>query len=170
MTEQKIASGGSSAGGKTLVLGLGNTLLCDDGAAIHVVRRLRKSFPPSARLHFEESSEAGLALLDLLVGYESVFILDALPVKKGPFGRLLEIPSTQWDDVPLASSPHYTGLPSLLQLGRRLGYTVPSRVRLFGITVKDPFSVRESLTPEVAEALDGLVARFKEILLKALAR
>ena len=154
--------------GRTLVLGLGNTLLCDDGVGIYVVRRLKKDFVGEEKLHFEESSEAGLALLDLLIGYEHVFILDALPVTDGPFGSVTHIPPAQWDDVPLASSPHYTGLPSLLKMGQRLGYTMPSRVRLFGITVKDPFSVKEGLSPEIERALPGIVSHIKSLLLNHL--
>jgi len=157
-------SDGPSSGRRTLVLGLGNPLLCDDGVAIYVIREVRTRLNAGPELHFEESSEAGLALMDLLIGYDTVFILDALPVKSGPYGQLLEIPASRWEDMPLASSPHYTGLPSLLQMGQRLGYPMPARVRLFGITVKDPFTVREGLTPEVEQALTHLVDRLTEIL------
>ncbi|HHM23694.1 MAG TPA: hydrogenase maturation protease [Bacteroidetes bacterium] len=147
-----------------LILGLGNTLLSDDGIAIYAVRELQKCTAGAEGIHFEETSEAGLALLDLLVGYDTVWILDALPVKAEPYGAVHEIPADEWDDSPLASSPHYTGLPSLLQMGRKLGYYMPSQVRVFAITVKDPFSVREELTPELQTALPAIVQTFLDLL------
>lgn len=86
-----------------LVIGLGNTILGDDGAGIYTVRRLRallaadgplapactdpspsatgRELPPSGRhqVAFAECSAGGLDLLELMLGYERVIIVDAWP-------------------------------------------------------------------------------------------
>ncbi len=149
---------------RTLILGLGNTLLRDDGVAIYAVRKLREQLGGTEGLDLVESAESGLALLDLIIGYDRVIILDALPAAEGPFGRLKEIRPEEWGETPLASSPHYTGLPSLLEMGNRLGYAMPEIVRVFAIIVKDPFSFAEELSPEVAENFDLLLQEIRKII------
>jgi len=149
---------------KNLVLALGNTILSDDGIAIHCIRRLKEKWKHRPDVHFLESSEAGLVLLDLLIGYRTALIFDALPIAEGPYGQIVEIPKEQWEQTPLASSPHYTGLPSLLEMGERLSYEMPSVVRVFGITVKDPFTLGEQLTPELQQKVDSIVQHMDAIL------
>ena len=149
---------------RNLVLALGNTILSDDGIAIHCIRRLKARWEARPDVVFLESSEAGLALLDLLIGFQKVLIFDALPAVDGPYGQVVEIPQDQWENTPLASSPHYTGLPSLLEMGRQLNYEMPSVVRVFGITVKDPFTLGESLSPELQEKFETITHHIHAIL------
>ena len=52
---------------KTLVLGLGNELLSDDGVGILAVRRLKETYKGQADI--VETSLHGLALLDLFIGH-----------------------------------------------------------------------------------------------------
>jgi hydrogenase maturation protease len=149
---------------RTLVLGLGNTLLRDDGVAIRVVRALKEYLSTSSDIEVAESSLSGLALIDTVIGYDKVIILDAIPVEGENVGELREISSNELEEVPLAVSPHFTGIPSLVKVGKKLGYHVPSEIKVFGITVKDPFSFGEELTPEVAAAIPQIVKQVLELL------
>jgi hydrogenase maturation protease len=53
---------------KTLVLGLGNDILSDDGVGIYVARELKKIIH-SQDITVAEASLAGIGLLDMLAGW-----------------------------------------------------------------------------------------------------
>lgn len=65
-----------------LVIGLGNTILGDDGAGIYTVRRLRTLLAADGLIppvDFAECSAGGLELLELMLGYQQIVIVDAWP-------------------------------------------------------------------------------------------
>ncbi|HOS44477.1 MAG TPA: hypothetical protein PK794_12355, partial [Armatimonadota bacterium] len=58
-----------------LILGLGNDIISDDAAGLLVARMVREELAGVADV--VESSLSGLALLELLLGYARVVIVDA---------------------------------------------------------------------------------------------
>ena len=73
---------------KTLVLGLGNPILTDDGVGIHVVRATAAQCPLAMHITCAEASVGGMRLLDLLAGYERVFLVDAIQTRDGEPGQI----------------------------------------------------------------------------------
>jgi Ni,Fe-hydrogenase maturation factor len=63
-------------------------------------------------------------------------------------------------------SPHFLGIGETLALGKELGLSVPSEVKIFAIEVEDPFTVGTRLTPAVAAALPGIVERVARAVLE----
>jgi hydrogenase maturation protease len=61
---------------KTIVLGLGNTILRDDGAGIYVARALRERLGGAADVR--EAELAGMDLIEMLRGYDRAYIVDAI--------------------------------------------------------------------------------------------
>lgn len=66
-------------GATALILGVGNTILSDDGVGVHVAREAaRLAANSAAAVDVAEAEVAGLALVDLLEGYASAIIVDAV--------------------------------------------------------------------------------------------
>lgn len=62
---------------KTIVLGVGNLLLKDEGVGIHAIRALAgRDLPPGVEL--VDGGTAGFDLLPLLMGADRIIIVDAL--------------------------------------------------------------------------------------------
>jgi hydrogenase maturation protease len=144
-----------------LVLALGNDILGDDGVAFAVARELRPKWSRIANI--EESSEAGLALLELIEGYERVLLLDAVITGKSSVGTIMEFWPENFRKI-LAPSPHYAGLPEVLDLAGRLGVEFPREIVVLGMEVEDPYEIREGLSPTVEEALPEFVRRAESVL------
>ena len=70
---------------KTLVLGLGNPILSDDGVGLRVARELENRLDQQ-EVTVVETSMAGLDLLDLLAGYDRAIIVDAIQTVGGKVG------------------------------------------------------------------------------------
>jgi hypothetical protein len=67
-------------------------------------------------------------------------------------------------DVLAPASPHYAGLPHLMQLAVQLGMTVPDRLKIIVMEVEDPHLLREGLSETARAALPTLVLRLREAL------
>jgi hydrogenase maturation protease len=142
----------------TLLIGLGNPVMGDDGVGIHVVRMLKEKFPSRADLEFKELSVGGLRLVDEMLDYEKVIILDSLGSDSSNIGQIREFSPEQFKDAQQASSPHVTNFVTALGLYKRFEPDrVPETVKIFTITINPELTFREGLSPPVQEAASKLV-------------
>ncbi len=140
---------------KTLVLGIGNLLLTDDGVGIRAIQLLEERYTLPEEVLVVDGGTCGLDLLQFLEGVDHLVIIDAARLGKTP-GSIARM---EGDQVPaylaLKTSPHEIGLPELL-FTARLTDIYPPRVVVLGM---QPESIETSLglTPAVAVHLDKLV-------------
>lgn len=146
--------------GRSLILGLGNDLLGDDGVGFVVARQAALHVPPTCDV--VESGEAGLALLELLADYDQAVILDSIQTGAEP-GTIHKLGRDDFAKI-VAPSAHYAGLPEVFDLGERIGVKLPSRLTVLAVEVEDPFSFSESLTPKVEAAVPEAVRQTLEVL------
>ena len=146
---------------RTLVLGLGNELLSDDGVGIKAARALREEL--QSQVDVIECSESGLSLLDILEGYERVLLLDAILTGQHPPGTVLEFCMQDFPET-IILSPHSAGIPELFQLAKRLGIHFPEKLYILAIEVENLFELGEVLTPAVEAALPEFISKGNELI------
>jgi len=146
---------------KKLVLGLGNDLLADDAIGVMAARELEPRL--AGRADVVASALHGLALLDLLAGYDAAVIVDAVLTGRRPVGEVFDIDPATLQPV-AGASPHFAGLPELLALADRLELRFPRRLRVVAVEVGDPLTVGGPMTPEVRAALPRLCDRVERAL------
>jgi hydrogenase maturation protease len=146
---------------KTLVLGLGNELISDDGVGLLAARRLKQEYKGQADVI--ETSLHGLALLDFFIGYDKAIIIDAIQTGTHNPGEIIELSPSDLDEV-LAPSPHYSGLPEMLVLAKEMDLEFPSEIAIFAIEIVDSSTLGGGLTQPVADNLGALVERVKDRL------
>ncbi len=141
----------------TLVLGIGNLIMTDDGIGVRVVQRLAEeySFPPEVEII--DGGTLGLDLLPLLEGLDRLLIIDAMETGSPP-GTIRRLSG---EEIPIAFesrlSPHQVGLKDLLAVSRLMGNPLPDMV-LLGV---QPACIElgMELTPPVEAQLDCLIGR-----------
>lgn len=136
-------------------MALGNDLLCDDGVGIAVAREVGR-FANVQDVEVVESGESGLALLELLVGYDNVVIVDAMHSGAVAPGTISILGPDSFQRV-VAPSAHFCGLPEILDLGRRLQLPMPSKLNVVAIEVSDMHSFSTVLTREVVASIPRAV-------------
>jgi hydrogenase maturation protease len=144
---------------RTLVLGLGNDLAGDDAVGVLVARALFVEFDGVADV--VESSASGMALIEILAGYDRVVVVDSILTGRNPPGTITEMGLMEVGQV-VAPSVHQAGLPELAAVAERLGLGFPSQTRVLAIEVVDPYTFGAGLSPPVADAIDELVRRVRE--------
>ncbi len=140
---------------KTLILGLGNTILKDDGIGIYVVRELKKHLR-DPNVVVKEASLGGLELLELMKGYDHLILIDAMQTGEHDIGTLIKLKA---EDLKGGSSMsrHQVSFSNALELGRHLNMDLPEKIDIYGIEVMDIFTLEESCTPEVGARIPAIV-------------
>jgi hydrogenase maturation protease len=136
---------------KTLVLGLGNPILSDDGVGPRVAGELEGRVDDNVTVM--EASLAGLNLLDLLVGYNRVIIIDAIQTEGGRAGQIYRLDLETFKMTRHSLSTHDMDLATALELGKKLGLDLPQKIDILAVEVADTGRFSEECTPEVAEVI-----------------
>jgi len=137
---------------KTLILGLGNPILSDDGVGIRVARALEGRLN-QPNVNVMETSVAGLDFLELLVGYDRAIIIDAIQTNEGKAGQVYRLEPEAFNATRHASTPHDVNFATALELGKRLGLALPQQIIIFAIEVENVTTFGEECTPKVREAI-----------------
>ncbi len=143
---------------RTLVLGLGNILLRDEGVGVRVVEALAERYVLPASVEVVDGGTAGMDLLDTLAGCAHLLICDAVRTG-GPPGSMVKLAG---DQVPALFqtrySPHQLGLSDLLATLTLTG-EAPATLILIGIVPADL-----GLGLELSPAVAGVVGQAVECL------
>jgi hydrogenase maturation protease len=143
----------------TLVLGIGNILLNDEGAGIHVVTRLEKENYKGADLM--DGGTGGFHLLGFIQSYKKIIIVDA-SFDQYLAGNVRVLHPEFAKDFPHQLSAHEIGLKDLIDAAFLLG-NVPD-ICLVAISIKDFQEIGMELTPEVEKAIPVAVEKVKELV------
>lgn len=155
---------------KTLVLGLGNELYGDDGTGIHTVRLLKKELKAKKEdpswldnIDLEECSLSGLSLLDVIVGYDTLIIVDTIKKANPVTGRIHLLKEEDLRHIP-GPSPHYVSVPQTLEIGKKLELKVPEKIKIIAVEAKNMYNLGEGLSPEMEKSLPSIVEEVKKVL------
>jgi hydrogenase maturation protease len=141
---------------KTIVLGLGNPILQDDGVGIHVINELRPHVKNS-KVTMDIAYTGGMNLLDMIRGYDKVILVDAIKQENSKTGEVKRFSLAEAPTVH-SSNPHDLSLSEALHLARQLGEQhLPQEIIVIGIVVKNTLDFGERLTSEVASAVPNAV-------------
>lgn len=141
---------------KTLILGLGNPILTDDGVGLRVAQALAERIVETG-VTIEESSLSGLSLLDELVGFDRVIIIDAIQTVNGRPGDIYVLNLEDFSITQRATSTHGVDLLTAIELGRQLNLKMPHQISIFAIEAKDVTTFAEACSPEVERAIPECV-------------
>ncbi len=139
------------------LIGLGNLLLRDEGAGVHVIRVLQEKYVVPPGLEIVDGGTAGLDLLPFIEGIERVLFVDAVNFGEEP-GFIGELNN---EEIPaffaVKSSLHHLGLADVLAAAQLLG-TLPQEVCLIGI---QPHTLEPGLelSAELQARLDDLLEK-----------
>jgi len=150
---------------KTLVLGVGSSVLSDDGVGLAVARALESRAGGRGDVEFATNEEGGFTLLEDALGFDRLVVIDA--VLGAEPGRLTRLALQDLAPTVHCGAPHGLDLATVLEFGRRQGLAVPREVVVYAIEVRDVNAFGERLSPEVEARLGEIVATIEREVLGA---
>lgn len=135
-----------------LVLGIGNSLLQDEGIGIHLLRFMQKYFPTFADVHYLDGGTLSFTLASEIEAHDHLLVLDAVELNARP-GTLCCYQNEDMDRFlgTAKRSAHEVGLLDLMDIARLSGH-LPSHRALVGIQYGH-FGWGEDLTWQVQHNL-----------------
>jgi len=139
---------------RTLVLGIGNSILGDDGVGVRVAREVAARVK-DGNVDVRDVSVDGLNLFDFILGYDKLVVIDAIVTEDGAVGDVFRIvPEKVCDPSRSAISPHHFNLATTLEIGKKLfPAQIPRDVVLYAVEAEEATAVSEEMTREVEQAV-----------------
>lgn len=147
----------------TLVLGVGNTILTDEGVGVHVINRLQEQFPDKAGVTFVDGGTLSFSLAGLLAEHDRLIVVDAARTGGVP-GSVVCYEGSEMDRYLTGDrqSVHEVGLTDLLDIAR-LSDHYPEKRALVGIEPEN-LDWGEQPSEPVAEAIPLAVRRVIDLI------
>jgi len=143
---------------KTLIYGIGNEILTDDGIGPKLVKELQKS-NPTQDIDFETAFIGGLDILEYIQGYETVIFIDAIKTLNGVPGTVYYLTPEDFRETLHLSSVHDVSFLNAIKLGNTLGYVMPSGIHIVAIEIIEDRVFDDHFSPEIER-------KYPEILLE----
>ncbi len=147
---------------KTIILGIGNPILRDDGVGIHVAEALKKQMKkPNVKI--DTAFTGGMNLLDLMIDNERAILIDAVKMSNKKLGEIGLFNLSDFSAFHTCN-PHDVSLPEAINLAKRLGEkNIPKDIKLVGINIGELSNeFGEELSSEVAKAIPKAIDIIKK--------
>ncbi len=153
---------------KTLILGMGNTIRGDDGVGIFISEVLRSqiNYPD---VEIKQTQESGIHLVDNIIGYEKVIIIDSLQAKEGRPGDIFRFNLLEENILSKSAksaalySLHHLGLAAIMEIAEAL-IDMPKEIIIYAVKTGKEDLFSDKLSPKVTRAITQVVNLIKKEL------
>ncbi len=148
---------------KVLILGIGNTLLGDEGVGVHVIQRMQADYAEVESIEYLDGGTLSFTLAEPIARADGLIVVDAARLNSPP--GTVKVFKDEEMDIYLQGnrqSVHEVSLSDLLDIAR-LTEMMPERRCLVGI---EPFLLdwSESLSAEVQPSVIKAISEILSIL------
>lgn len=148
---------------QTLVLGIGNTLLADEGLGVHVIHRLARDHPAPKGVTYLDGGTLSFTLAADIEAADNLIVVDAAQLDAAPGGVCCMIGEEM--DAFLGKprrSVHEVGLLDLMDIAR-LTESLPRNRALIGVQ-PETMDWGDAPTPAVAAAIPQVVGQVQDLI------
>ena len=151
---------------KTLVLGMGNTLLNDDAVGIITVRHMRTFFKNTPEIDFSETSWGGFRIIDLIRGYDYLIIIDSIKTGKYPPGYIHHLKTSDLLHTLRLNSYHDINFITALKLAEVLNEKIPECIDIIAVEIENNLTITENLSEDIMESICVCSERVIDLMYK----
>jgi hydrogenase maturation protease len=141
---------------KTLILGIGNDILTDDGIGPRLVLDLQNDDFPG-EVHFQNAFVGGLEILEVIQGYDKVIFIDAIITKDGIPGAIYHFRPEDFRETLHLSNLHDANFLTAMELGKKLNMNLPDETHIIAVEIVEDRVFCDQFSTEIKK-------RYNEIL------
>jgi hydrogenase maturation protease len=146
-----------------LLLGIGSPIVCDDGLGFRVVEEIKNMNLPD--LDTDQQSVSGLDLIEIMMDYKKVVVVDAIVTEKYPAGTVMLLEPEDFKNALHGTNPHETNIHMAIELGKRLfPGRMPTDIQFIAVEVNDVYTVTDVMTEDVEKAVPAAVQATLKVL------
>ncbi|MHA2292065.1 MAG: hydrogenase maturation protease [Candidatus Hodarchaeales archaeon] len=145
---------------KILILGIGNELAGDDIVGIKAVREVAEIGP--SNIDYKQISIGGLQLLEAILGYDKVLIVDSIETNSSQ-KRILKLIPEDFTNNTFLASPHDINFPTALEVGKKsVPNLMPKVIKIIGIEIPK----QEVFSEEISEETMTKIPTLKKMIIE----
>lgn len=152
----------------TLIIGLGNPILGDDGVGWRVAEEVEKRTKDRDDIQVDCYSLGGLSLMERLTGATDAILIDSIFTGNRPIGSVSVFPLDDLTDQTSGhtASTHDTSLRNALKVGRSMDIELPDddHVMVVAIEAQAVYDFSEELSQPVEASVPVAVETVMELL------
>ncbi len=147
--------------GRTIVVGLGNPLMADEGIGCRLVERLENEAGRFPGVRFVDAGTGGVRLLHLLADADTALLIDCAMMGAEP-GAIRRFTPDQVESVKMLAhqSLHEADILGVIRMAEQLGQC-PRRIVLFGIQ-PEKITCDRQLSPTLVDGMDRYLALIRQ--------
>jgi hydrogenase maturation protease len=144
----------SSMVSESILVGLGNPIMSDDGIGLLVSRRVHRRL---TGYDLDLACGAGLHVMDSILGYRRAVIIDSMVTGCFPVGSVVRIEPGKGMETRRAGHSHGVGFFEAIEIARACDAALPEEILVYGIEVRDPFTIGETVSDCIMDRLEEIV-------------
>jgi hydrogenase maturation protease len=148
---------------KTLILGIGNDILTDDGIGPKLVLDLQKQ-EYADNIHFKNAFLGGLEILELIHGFNQVIFIDAMITGKGIPGTVYQFSPDDFKETLHLSNLHDANFLTTLELGKKMNMSLPSDIHIIAIEIIEDRVFSDHFSPEIENKYSQILESVKKLI------
>jgi len=141
---------------ETLVLGLGNEVLRDEGLGLKIVDDLKYSYS-FPELAYAKATNGGLEILDYIRDFKALVIIDTISTETGHPGDIYYFTTENYRETLHLSSNHDVSFLTAIETGKTLGFKMPGKIDIIAIEIFRDLWLGDKLS-------DVILVKYDEIL------
>jgi hydrogenase maturation protease len=141
---------------RTLILGLGNNILTDDGIGSRLVSDLAQMIGDRG-VEYNTACCGGLEIIEYIKGYEQVVFIDAIRTVEGTPGDVYYFIPSDFRETSHLSSLHDISFLTALKLGNTLKLGLPTDLHIIAVEIIEDMEFSEEFTPPLKARYPGIL-------------
>jgi hydrogenase maturation protease len=147
-----------------IIMGMGNTLLSDDGIGIIIKRYLEQKLVNAERIRFTETSWGGFRVIDLLRDYDYAIVIDSIKTGRVSEGEIHHLKTDDLLPTLRLNSYHDINFITALNLAKKMDYKIPSDIDILAVEIENNYTITENLNPVIRNSIITVSKKVVELL------
>jgi len=148
---------------KTLVLGIGNEILTDDGIGPRLIKKLPGIIGRND-IKYSVACCGGLDVMEYIQGYNKVILIDAIRTPYGEPGSVYHFTLSDFRETSNLSNLHDVSFITALHLGNILEMDLPSDLHIIAVEIIEDREFSENLTPALEKKFTEILNKITELI------
>ena len=148
---------------KTLILGIGNDILTDDGIGSKLVNDLIKLIN-APDVHFNTACCGGLEIVEYIKDFKRVILVDAIRTREGRPGAVYHFIPSDFRETSHLSNMHDVSFLTALELYDTLELSRPAEIHIIAVEIAEDMIFSEEFTQQLKERYPGILENVLDII------
>jgi hydrogenase maturation protease len=148
----------------TLILGIGNDILADDGIGPKLVNRLQTDLKID-QVSYHTLAIGGMGIIEFISDYGRVIIIDAMRTREGIPGSVYHLTPDVFKETLHLSNFHDMTFLTALKFAEKINMPIPRQIDIIAIEIVEDLNFSNAFSLQIAEKYDRIYNEVNQLVI-----